>query len=123
MKPLSQFDNVAKGRLLYDLFPEAIPEAVSFIKTIADIICNDPDEFKRNWKDNFFTIDFWTGLAKEIKETIEDNGSTIHQSGRRFSEQLLDGYAAVFTVHCLQEYIKQEECKNYSFKHAIQMLF
>lgn len=123
MKRLQQLDNIAKGRLLYDLFPEAIPDAVCFIKTIADTICNDPEELKRNWKDNFFTLDFWAGLAKDAKETIEDNGATIYQSGRRFSDQLFDGYAAMFTVHCLQEYIKQEQCKDQSFKHAVQMLF
>lgn len=123
MKRLQQLDNIAKGRLLYDLFPEAIPDAVRFIKTIADTICNDPGELKRNWKDNFFTVDFWTGLAKDAKEAIENNGTAIHQSSRRFSDQLFDGYAALFTVHCLHEYIKQEQCKNQSFRHAMPMLF
>ncbi len=123
MKRLQQLDNIAKGRLLYDLFPEDIPEFVRFVKTIADIICNAPDELKRNWKDNFFTVDFWAGLAKDAKETIENNGASLYQSGGRFSDQLFDGYVALFTVHCLHEYIKQEQCKNQSFKHAVQMLF
>lgn len=123
MKKYDQLNNVEKGKLLFDLFPESIPEAIKFIQAIANIICNDPQELKNNWENSFFTVEFWHGLATDTKRRIEKNGNTLHTSGRRFADQLFDGYNALFTVHCLQQYAINEACTNKRFAQAIEMLF
>lgn len=123
MKTYKQLNNVEKGKLLFDLFPENIPAAIKFIEAIANTICNDPAELRNNWENQFFSVEFWHGLATDTKRCIEENDNTLHKSGRRFADQLFDGYNALFTVHCLQQYAINEACTNKRFAQAIEMLF
>ncbi|HUN01237.1 MAG TPA: hypothetical protein PLS00_00160 [Niabella sp.] len=123
MKPLDKLNNVEKGKLLFDLFPANIPKAIDFILAIAKMICNDPDNLKQQWENQFLTVEFWLRLATDTQQRIEKNGKSLHRSGSRFADQLFDGYNALFTVHCLGEYSVNEACTDKRFAKAIEMLF
>jgi len=123
MKPLDKLNNVEKGKLLFDLFPASIPKAIAFIQAVATMICNDPDNLKQQWENQFFSVELWLRLATNTKELIEKNGTSLHRSARRFADQLFDGYNALFTVHCLGQYSVNEACTDKRFAKAIEMLF
>lgn len=123
MKPLEQLNNVERAKLLFELFPAAIPASIECIKAIANTICNDPEDLKQKWEGQFFTAAFWIQLATDTKKSIEKNGQQLKKNSRRFSDQLFDGYNALFTVHCLQQYITLEECSDKAFAKAVEMLF
>ena len=121
MKPLHKFNNVEKAKLLFELFPEETAKSISCIKAMADMICNDPEEVKQKWEDQFFTADFWIGLARDTRERIEKNGIQLTKSSRRFSDQLFDGYNAFFSIYVLQQCaVIQEETQ---FKKAVELFF
>ena len=42
MKPLNKLNNVEKGRLLFELFPEEMPQLIAFINDFTQSIINDP---------------------------------------------------------------------------------
>lgn len=48
MKPLINFNNAERAKLLFELFPDCIPGSIQYIKAIADTICNDPSDLKQN---------------------------------------------------------------------------
>lgn len=122
MKALDKLNNVERAKLLFELFPEEIPALIQCIKAIAETICNDPEKLKQNWNGQMLTADFWIELAKDTMQRIEKNGDVLLKSSRRFSDQLFDGYNALFSAHCLQQYSKQDEC-NGQFRNAVEMLF
>ncbi len=47
---------------------------------------------------------------------------TLHRSTRVFSDQLFDGYNAIFLTNCLIVYADGEECSP-KLKEAIHLLF
>lgn len=123
MKPLINLNNVERAKLLFELFPDCIPGSIQFIKAIADTISNNPSDLKQDWKENFVTTDFWIQLAKDTRQRIEKNGKELTKNSRRFSDQLFDGYNALFAVHCLKQFIKSKECISTSFANAVEMFF
>lgn len=122
MKQLEQLNNVERAKLLFELLPQQIPGFVHCMKAIAEIICNDPEKLKQQWDGQILTADFWIELAKDAKSRIEKNEKELLKNSRRFSDQLFDGYNALFAVHCLQEYCKQPEADN-KFNRAVELLF
>ena len=122
MKPLNNLNNVERAKLLFELFPDEMPGLMECIKVIAGTIISNPDKLKRQWNGQILTADFWLQLSTDASKRIEKNKKKLLKNSRRFSDQLFDGYNALFAVHCLQEYGKTDEC-NVPFKHAIVMLF
>lgn len=102
--------------------PQQIPGFVHCMKAISKTISNDPEKLKQQWDGQILTADFWIELAMDSKRRIEKNGQALLKNSRRFSDQLFDGYNALFAVHCLQEYSKQQEADS-KFKQAVELLF
>ena len=123
MKSLEQLNNVERAKLFFELFPENIPGIICCIKSIAGTICNDPADMKQKWKHQIFTAGFWIGLTADIRKRIDKYLQRLAKSSRLFSDQLFDGYNALFSVHCLQQYIKAEENSGKPVIKAIEMFF
>jgi hypothetical protein len=123
MKKLELLNNVERAKLMFDLFPGEIPSYVHYTKSIADAICNDPDYVKHEWEDQLITIEFWLQLAAEIKKIIERYKGRFTSNSRLLSDQLFDGYLALFSIHCLHQYTASEDCRDESFKLAAEMFY
>ena len=123
MKPLEQLNNVERAKLLHELFKNEIPYFLTFAKNTAVMIREQQEEFRIVWKDQLFTFDFWLQLARETAENIGRYGSRLEKQSRLFSDQLFDGYHALFMAHCLQQYTKVHSTKNEKFTKAIELLF
>ena len=123
MKSLQLRCNVQRARLLFDLFPHEIIPFVNFTKSVSDSICNDPYYVKQQWEDQLLTLEFWLKLAGEARATIERYKTRFSGSSRLVSDQLFDGYDALFAVHCINGYAASEDCRSESFKAAVTMFF
>jgi hypothetical protein len=123
MKSLELLCNTERARLLFDLFPHEIIPFVSFTKSVSETICNDPDYVKQQWEDQLLTLECWLRLAGHARTTIERYKTRFAGSSRLVSDQLFDGYDALFAVHCLHGYAASEECRSENFKAAVTMFF
>lgn len=121
MKPLADFNSVEKAKLLHELFPDEIQQVVAYVEECTKVFTDKPDQVKDNWGDNIFSADAWIALAKEVQGRIKRNRKEMIKGSRRFADQLFDGYAAMFTTHCLGNYLMRT--KNSRFKKAIELLF
>jgi hypothetical protein len=110
MKSISQYNNVEKARALHQLFPNAVKGFIAFAKAHAQNTIDQKDELSKNWGSQPFNFDFWLQLAEEVvKKTKFYNGKLVTNS-KLFSEQLFDGYLAIYTNNCFDLYSRQDDC-------------
>ncbi|ASZ13739.1 hypothetical protein [Chitinophaga sp. MD30] len=116
-------NNVQKAKLLSELLPEEIPGYLEFTKYLCDIITSDPVDFCKQWKENPIIGPYdWISYATEAKRIIIYYDKKLTQSSKLFSDQLFDGMLALYTVHCLEQYPKQEKT-SVKFKLACDLIF
>lgn len=121
MKSLNEMNNVEKARLLHDLFTDEIKRIIEFILQTANEVITEPEKIKDNWGGKPFSVDGWIVLAKDTDRRIVRNFDALIKMKQRFSDQLFDGYSAMFTLQCMQDYL--QVCKNSKFNEAIEFLF
>lgn len=69
----------------------------------------------------FVSFDMWQSLANHIEGTIKNYKRNLHKSARVFSDQLFDGYLAMFTNDGIVKYAATES-KNPKFGIAVELL-
>lgn len=121
MKPLKNLNNVEKGRLLAELFPNETQGMVDALKGAFDYLMDNEYELRQQGDINGLPIDFWYRVAKQVGNAIEIQGNRLAKKPRMFADQLFDGYNALFTVDTLVRY--RVACDNKKFQYAVQMLF
>jgi hypothetical protein len=120
MKSINQYNNVEKARALHQLFPNEIKNFIAFTKTHAEQTIAQKEELAKQWDNQPFQFDFWLHLAEQVaKQTKFYNGKLV-TNGKLFSEQLFDGYLAIYTNNCFDLYTKQSDCPA-KFKQAITL--
>lgn len=122
MKALKEMNNVEKGHLLARLFPDNLKELTQFAQQETGRFRKHEQYVRSIWTDPLITEDFWYGLVSDIESTIRRQKVSLHRSARVFSDQLFDGYNAIFTVHCLMKYADREEC-THQLRQVIHLLF
>lgn len=122
MKPLNKMNNVEKGRLLADLFPEQLENICNALAQQAEYFLKNEEHLKKTWVQTLITEGFWFELVRNAEKRAEKYGTKLHKNHRWFADQLFDGYDAVFTIYCLVEYASKAEC-DYKLRYAIYMLF
>ncbi|UGU15437.1 hypothetical protein LS482_17355 [Sinomicrobium kalidii] len=121
MKALEQMDNVARGYLLAGLFPEELPGIVTDIRQRVAYLQEHKDDIRKTWDNGLITLGFWCDLAKRVLQVIEKYESRLLENRRLFSDQLFDGYNALFTVDCIVKYA-DEGNGSIRFRLAVKML-
>ena len=120
MKALNKLTNVAKARLLHQLFPSEIPALLEFIQGMCRSILEEEEVNRKNWNDERFSFDEWLSLAGEVNDRIYRYGC---QDNWHFSFQLFYDDAAFVTIHCLMVYTNIRQHANKKFAVAIDLLF
>ncbi|MFP9097911.1 hypothetical protein ACLI09_02555 [Flavobacterium sp. RHBU_24] len=123
MKTLKQLTNVEKAGILHSWFPDEVPAFLETMKGICTAITENEEENRQKWQDGLFGFDFWKQLAAQAKKAIAQYGSKMPKNRRLFTDQLFDGYQAIFSVHCLTEYAKTRQLENRKFFLAVELLF
>lgn len=123
MKRLEQLNNVERARILFELFPSEIPAFLEFQKAVTDNLVRDPDQLKEKWENQFFNFDFWMSLVKDVQQKLEKHSFNLSKKSRLFSDQLFDGYLALYSAHCLHQYAIHGKLENPRFVHAIEVFF
>lgn len=118
-------NNVEKGKLLAALFPEKVQGILESL-TAAQAFLNENEETLRStWENTLLPFDFWMQLAEQAHSIIRQYGQRLAKSTSLFSDQLFDGYIAIFTIDCI---VKQAAAlpptpENRRYGLAVQMLF
>ncbi len=123
MKPLNKMNNVEKGKLLFELFPEEMPSLIAFMKEFTLSIINDPGKMKAKAIDQIHTTEFWQGLTDNAKRKLDLYGNKLAKRSPLFSDQLFDGYNSIYAVYCLHEYIRSQNYTNRKFRLGVLLLF
>jgi len=120
MKALDKMNNVEKGKLLADLFPDEVSGILEAIEKRHYQLVENKDSYAENW-DKVVTIDFWYGLAHEVFSKINRQRKELAKS-RRFADQLFDGYCALFTIECIVIHVNNDRMES-DFYHMVTALF
>lgn len=123
MQPLKLLNNVQKARLLHSLLINEIPQFLGYLKSLTETVLEDKELIAAEWKDQLFGADFWFELAGQVQKTIAKYPKDLHKSSHVFADQLFDGYAAIFTVHALTQYVAHGNHTEPKFKSAVELLF
>lgn len=123
MKPLTQLLNTEKARLLHQLFPDAIPDLLQYVKGMCLTVAEQSDTLHNNWNNQLLTADMWLSLASTAEEKLTRYGTRLHTSSTLFADQLFDGYLALFMVHCLAVYTSTSIHPDRKFTAAVDLLF
>jgi hypothetical protein len=121
MKALHEMNNVDKGYLLAQLFPQEMENIVAALQRKCEFTKQQENKLREKWDDGFIPFDFWLSLATDIERIIKTYKNKLHQSTRVFSDQLFDGYLAIFTNDCIVKYAATEN-KNPKFGIAVELL-
>jgi len=119
MKPLN---NLEKGRLLADLFPEQLENICKEVLKQAEYFLENEEHIRAHWAGSIVTDNFWYSLVQNAVRRTKECGNRLYKNHRWFSDQLFDGYDAVFTIYCLVVYATKAEC-NYRLRYCIYLLF
>lgn len=123
MKALNEMNNVERGYLLAKLFPESLKDLTLFVQQETERFRAQEEYIRSIWADKtLMTADFWYALVSDTEQVLKRYNVTLHRSTRVFSDQLFDGYNAIFLTNCLIEYADREECSP-KMKEAIHLLF
>lgn len=123
MKSLKQFNNVDKAGLLFQLFPEEIKSLVDFMGLMALTILEDHERGRTKWNSSLFTFDKWLEVVQDANDRIAKYGEKLYSNKRLFTDQLFDGDAAHFAVHCIMVQVTTMQLLNVRYVYAIRMLF
>jgi hypothetical protein len=123
MKTINSLTNVDKAKLLHELFPDEIPAFITFTKNMCAAIKEDEQAQRDKWNFGLFGFDFWLTLIDEAERKINQYGAKLEKSSRLFSDQLFDGYIALYLHHCLTIYTTNRQHPNRKFVMAIDLLF
>jgi hypothetical protein len=123
MEPLHKFTNVAKAKLLHQLFPQEIPDLLDFISGMCLTIQEDEDRSRKAFGDGLFSFDFWLYLLRQVEQIINQKKALLQKSDKVFSEQLFEGYLACYTNHCIIVYISTRQHPDEKFTQAVELLF
>ncbi|WDF77146.1 hypothetical protein PQ469_24990 [Mucilaginibacter sp. KACC 22773] len=123
MKTLHTFNNVEKAKLLHALFLPEIPGFLTYAQEMSAFMKDHPDEVRKVWKNQLFGIDFWFQLSEDADRKIKKYGKQLEKSSALFSDQLFDGYGALFLHHCLTNYTEQDKHTDPKFKTAVELFF
>lgn len=89
---------------MFDLFKNEIPDFLEYTQSMAERISRDKDELIANWNNPFLSYHQWHSLSEQVGSTAKRYGKSLTKSAKVFSEQLFNGYAPIFTNHCLEQY-------------------
>jgi len=123
MKTIDSLTNVEKAKLLHQLFPSAIPALLEFVQGMGDGIREDEQKQRELWEHGLFGFDFWLTLIADADRKIKKYGRQLEKSSSLFSDQLFDGYLALYLVHCLMIYTTMRVHPNPKFTKAVDLLF
>lgn len=121
MKTIQQLMNVDKAKIMFDLFRDEIPEFLEYTKALAEKVASDKEELITNWNNPFLSYHQWLQLAEYVADAIKKYGKNLTKSGNLFTDQLFDGYLAIFTNHCLEQYANKAQSPK--FKLAIDLFY
>jgi hypothetical protein len=121
MNPLKELNNVQKARLLHALFHAEIPTFLTYTQNLCTYMRENPDKVREVWVDQLFGVDFWFQLAEEANRKIKQYGKQLEKSSAVFSDQLFDGYGALFLNHCLTTYAEKGNPADSKFKTAVDL--
>jgi len=123
MKALKEMNNVERAYLLAKLFPDTLKELTAFVQQETERFRTNEEYMRSIWADKtLITADFWFGLVGNTEDLLKRYNVMLHRSTRVFSDQLFDGYNAIFLTNCLIEYAGTSEC-NAKMKEAIHLIF
>ncbi|MBE9598695.1 hypothetical protein D3C87_299100 [compost metagenome] len=123
MKSLDQLNNLERGALLHQLFPNEMPDLLDFIEGMCISIKEDEEGNRKVWKLGLMTFDFWLSLLNQVEAAIKQYGKKLTKSHRLFTDQLFDGLLACFTIHCITVYVTLKQHPNPKFTKAVELLF
>jgi len=121
MNPLKELNNVQKARLLHALFHAEIPAFLTYTQNLCTYMREKPDEVRKVWVDQLFSVEFWFELAEEANRKIKQYGKQLEKSSAVFSDQLFDGYGALFLNHGLTTYAENGHPADPKFKAAVDL--
>lgn len=123
MKAIDEMNNVEKAYLLAKLFPDSLKELVAFVQRLTEKFREQEKHLRSIWADRtLITANFWYDLVGNTEKTLKRNNVMLCKSARIFSDQLFDGYDAIFMIDCLVAYADRAECTP-KLKEAIGLLF
>ena len=123
MKMINSLTNVDKAKLLHELFPNDIPAFLEFTKGMCTSIKEDEQAQRDKWELGLFGFDFWLTLINEAERKIRQYGNKLEKSSKLFSDQLFEGYLAIYMHHCLTVYTTVRQHPNRKFVMAVDLLF
>lgn len=122
MKPLKEMNNLDKGKMLFDLFPEHRQSFVESLKEACEYFEKYKNEEEKEWTPNsLITFEFWFQLSETILKSIIKNTPFIYKKKGVFVDQLFDGYIALFTIDQLIKY--SEQSMDFKFKNFVKSIF
>jgi hypothetical protein len=121
MRPLHTMNNVEKGKLLANLFPEQLPEILTALQKAYDFLSENEEGIRAQWDNGFIRFDFWYRVATDVANALQRNGKALAKSSHLFAEELFSHHNALFTIDCITKQAKDSE--NQKYRQAVALLF
>lgn len=123
MKPLEHLINVEKARLLHELFPQEIPALLTYTYNMCLTLLEDEQSVRIQWKNGLLTVDAWLSFISAAKDKIDKYDKKLQMQSDVFADQLFEGIAALYMVHCMTLYTTVQRHPNHKFVLAVDLLF
>lgn len=121
MKALNEHTNTMKGKLLFDLFPNEMPDLLDHLAQICNDFKLNKQDYADNWDNGFMPFDYWFSLSERCAELLKKNGYSMRKNSKIFSDQLFYGYTALFVNDRIVKYAARSGSEK--FKLAVSVIY
>ncbi|SHN45568.1 hypothetical protein [Chitinophaga sp. CF418] len=126
MKALRNFSNEDKGTLLFNLFPDLMPELLQKLALHCQDIIERQEELSISWKfPDYIPFYYWLGLAYDVAILIEERHVRLENLVQEFAAGLFNERLYMFVADFIQRLsIALLDLWNYpQYNVAVKLLF
>ncbi|MCX2479359.1 hypothetical protein OQY15_09680 [Pedobacter sp. MC2016-15] len=121
MKPLLEFTNTMKNKLLFDLFPNELPIFLEHLEKVCIDLETNKESYSQEWDTAFMPFSYWLSLSNATMDIIKKHSYNMKKSSKVFSDQLFYTYTSLFVIDRIIKFA--ERSKDDKFKLAVVLLY
>jgi len=102
MKSLGNLTYEDKGSILFDLFPELMPELIEKLGIQCKCIIETKYEWMPFWPSDRITADYYLFLAEDVQQLLERWADKLYSHAGIFSRELFKDPRYIFVIDFIQ---------------------
>ncbi len=124
MQPLKHLTKPERAKLLHQLFPQIIPDILTYSTEFVEKILTNDKYFKEWEKDeDLYHLPTMRTIAFDVKNRLTQDRESLENISNYFGYYLFDGLNHYIMEKCITYFLNEVELADNKFNDAYDLLF